>query len=86
MLDENPSQSTPNNVTSSVPAPSQNAGTKHITSDMVSVIANAGSFDAPSSFDDGYDSSNTSPRSPGKVKQYLSFISLWKAFMSVGYV
>lgn len=34
--------------------------------DVVSVIANAGSFDTPSSFDDGYDSSNSFTRSPGK--------------------
>lgn len=34
--------------------------------DMVSVTANAGSFEAPSSFDDGYDSSNSFPHSPGK--------------------
>lgn len=34
--------------------------------DMVSVTANAGSFEAPNSFDDGYDSSNSFPHSPGK--------------------
>lgn len=34
--------------------------------DMVSVTANAGSFEVPSSFDDGYDSSNSFPHSPGK--------------------
>ena len=56
------------NLSISEPEGGGGGGGDIVFCDMVSVTANAGSFEAPSSFDDGYDSSNSFPRSPGNYE------------------